>query len=135
MKAISLWQPWATLMVCGLKKNETRPWATSYRGPLLIHATKRMEPPTILMRQLLKPFGYQSWGDFPRGALVCQLNLVDCIPTDDYIPTHPEYQFGNYSPGRFVWITDSLQTFKPIPFKGSQRFFNVPDRLLKVIEN
>ena len=133
MKAISLWQPWATLMACGLKKNETRHWATSYRGLLLIHATKRMEPPTILMRQLLKPFSYQSWGDFPRGALVCQLNLVDCLPTDDYIPTHPEYQFGDYTPNRFVWITDNLQAFKPIPYKGSQGFFNVPDHIIKQV--
>jgi len=132
MKAISLWQPWATLMACGLKKNETRHWATSYRGPLLIHATKRMEPPTILMRQLLKPFSYQSWGEFPRGALVCQVTIIDCVPTASYIAAYPEFQFGDYAPNRFVWITDNLQAFDPIPYKGSQGIFNVPDELIKI---
>ena len=131
MKAISLWQPWATLMVCGLKKNETRHWATSYWGPLLIHATKHMEPPTILMRQLLEPFGYKSWSAFPRGALVCKVNLIDCLPTNDYTATHPECQFGDYTPNRFIWITDNLQAFDPIPYKGSQGFFNVPDEIIK----
>ncbi len=131
MKAISLWQPWATLMATGLKKNETRHWATSYRGPLLIHATKRMEPPTILMRELLKPHGYQSWGDFPRGALVCKVNLIDCVPTEDYIAEDPEYQFGNYGYARFVWITDEVEYFKPIPYRGSQGFFNVPNNIIK----
>lgn len=41
MKAISLWQPWATLIATGAKQIETRSWATSYRGPIAIHAAKR----------------------------------------------------------------------------------------------
>lgn len=41
MKAISLWQPWASLIVLGEKTIETRGWPTSYWGPLLIHAAKR----------------------------------------------------------------------------------------------
>ena len=131
MKAISLWQPWATLMAVGLKKNETRHWPTRYRGPLLIHATKRMESPTILMRELLKPHGYQSLSDFPRGAVVCKLDLIDCVSTDNYIAEHPEYQLGDYSSGRFVWITDNLVTLeKPVPFSGAQGFFNVPNETL-----
>lgn len=41
MKAITIWQPWASLIACGAKKYETRPWATSYRGPIAIHAAAR----------------------------------------------------------------------------------------------
>lgn len=40
MKAITLTQPWATLVAIGVKKIETRSWATAYRGPLAIHAAK-----------------------------------------------------------------------------------------------
>ncbi len=40
MKALSLLQPWATLVVIGVKQIETRSWSTAYRGPLLIHASK-----------------------------------------------------------------------------------------------
>jgi len=42
IKAISLWQPWASAMALGFKKNETRHWATKYRGPLLIHAAQKI---------------------------------------------------------------------------------------------
>ena len=40
MKALSLTQPWASLVVIGAKCYETRSWATNYRGPLAIHASK-----------------------------------------------------------------------------------------------
>lgn len=39
MKALSLWQPFASLVALGAKPIETRGWATSFRGPLAIHAT------------------------------------------------------------------------------------------------
>lgn len=38
MKALTIWQPWASLLVSGQKKYETRSWATAYRGPIAIHA-------------------------------------------------------------------------------------------------
>jgi len=41
MKAITIWQPWASLIACGAKKFETRSWATKYRGPIAIHAAKK----------------------------------------------------------------------------------------------
>lgn len=44
MKALTLTQPWATLVAIGAKKIETRGWSTSYRGPLAIHAAKRIPP-------------------------------------------------------------------------------------------
>lgn len=40
MRAISLWQPWASAIALGSKRIETRSWSTSYRGPLAIHAAK-----------------------------------------------------------------------------------------------
>ena len=41
MKALTIWQPWASLLVSGQKKYETRSWATAYRGPIAIHAAMR----------------------------------------------------------------------------------------------
>src|SRR5690348_17556570 len=40
MKALTLTQPWASLVAIGAKRIETRSWSTSYRGPLAIHAAK-----------------------------------------------------------------------------------------------
>ena len=41
MRAISLWQPWASVVALGSKRIETRHWSTGHRGPLAIHAAKR----------------------------------------------------------------------------------------------
>lgn len=44
MKVISIMQPWATLIVLGHKKIETRSWNTKYRGEILIHASAGKKP-------------------------------------------------------------------------------------------
>jgi hypothetical protein len=101
MKVISLLQPWATLVVIGAKKIETRSWNTKYRGELLIHASKNyekgrsiaMEPP---FRQYMpsigkKPKGYNEgagfydWNALPFGAIIGKVNLVDTCKTTDII--------------------------------------------------
>ena len=38
MKALTIMQPWASLIACGAKTIETRSWPTKYRGPIAIHA-------------------------------------------------------------------------------------------------
>ena len=80
MKYISLWQPWATLMVVGAKHNETRSWKTNYRGTLGIHAAKYfpgsnrelcLEEP---FRTALEVAGYRAM-DLPLGALIGTVEL------------------------------------------------------------
>jgi len=60
MKAITLWQPWASLLACGAKKYETRSWATSYRGPIAIHAAA-----TLFQRVMKKVFPLHNWSYAP----------------------------------------------------------------------
>jgi len=90
MKAITIWQPWASLLACGAKQFETRSWATSYRGPIAIHAAQRQ--PCTVMRELpiktqqeifdalYKYFGIHS-GALSRlktGAIIATAELVGC---------------------------------------------------------
>jgi hypothetical protein len=49
IKAVSLWEPWASLMRTGAKTIETRSWFTSYRGPLLICAAKKKDPASLAL--------------------------------------------------------------------------------------
>lgn len=42
MKGITLWQPWASAIACGVKTHETRSWKTRFRGPIAIHAAKHV---------------------------------------------------------------------------------------------
>ncbi len=83
------------------------------------------------MRELLKPWAYTRLNDFERGALLCKVNLVDCVPSDNYAPEYPESEFGDYSPGRFVWITEMIERLRfPVFYRGHQGFFNVPDEII-----
>lgn len=66
MKALTLWQPWASLVALGIKTIETRSWSTQYRGPLAIHAAKRK--PDVDMGED-GPFG-ELWDDISEECLV-----------------------------------------------------------------
>lgn len=134
MKAISLWQPWATAIPLGIKRLETRGWSTRYRGPLAIHAAKHWDKDQDLfarsMRQLTEP---QLPDEFPFGAVVGVAWLVDVIPSERArkIVNLIEAAFGDYAPGRFAWVLEDAQPLtRPLPWKGKQGFFNVPVELL-----
>jgi activating signal cointegrator 1 len=99
MKALTLTQPWASLVALGKKRIETRSWETLYRGPLLIHAGKGLGPVggmhglVELVRQdvfwdaliPLRPSVFNAEGlakrALPFGAIVAVCDLVDCVLT------------------------------------------------------
>lgn len=138
MKAISLWQPWASLWLTIRKVHETRHWATKYRGPLVVHAAK-VRPDVGHMDMLLTElccieFGY-GWRDsLPRGALLGVVELIDCRSTHVRRPVdHEDYLCGNWARGRYAWQRGPFRLFpEPIPYRGTQRFFTVPDELVMV---
>ena len=90
MKAITIWQPWASLWAYGAKQFETRSWATSYRGPIAIHAAQRQ--PRAVMRELpvktqqgifdalYKYLDIQSGAlaGLKTGAIIATAELVGC---------------------------------------------------------
>lgn len=132
MKALSLWQPWATLIAIGAKQYETRSWATKYRGALLIHAAKSNEGleflPYPYFRSALADQHWHTINDIPRGVALCVVNLVDVLPTSGAFVRHlsePEKAFGNFGPGRFAWKLEVMQVFdKPISMRGKQGLFD-----------
>lgn len=162
MRAISLWQPYATAIAIGSKHIETRHWYTAYRGPLAIHAAKRLNKSELIHIAscwnwcgALAPSGLSMggkkslWELLPFGAIIATCRLVDCRPTDAFTqaeldtPRTPadrrpgqlhdwcERQMGNFELGRFGWVLEDVKpTRRPVPFKGAQGFFNVPDELI-----
>ncbi|OPZ65919.1 MAG: ASCH domain protein [Firmicutes bacterium ADurb.Bin506] len=132
MKAITLWQPWATLIACGAKHYETRSWPTSYRGPIAIHAATKPAPKTFstiipyetskAMFEHLMPLGIYFPADLPHGAIVATAELVNCVPTGRKPgPGFQERQFGDWTPGRYAWELANVKMLpKPIPAKGAQ---------------
>lgn len=139
---LSLWQPWATLVEIEAKINETRSWATSYRGPLAIHAAKMWtvgEQGSICFQEpfqstLRKHLGGIAKPRFPFGAILCIVDLWGCEEIDATNAPHgDELAFGDYTPGRFMWITRPsrlLRLPKPVPYKARQRLFRIPTNIL-----
>src|SRR5437764_10588997 len=83
-KAISLWQPWASLWCSKRKVHETRHWRCSHRGWLLVHAAKRFETVELddQLRLILDDEFGDKWAeDLPTGALIGMVNVVNCLPT------------------------------------------------------
>lgn len=155
MKYISLWNPWARAMVppYSLKKIETRGWSTNYRGPCAIHLAKhqsfRAENATLLdiaqdleIDVLTRPPQHEEGSvaarlqglfdgvtiDY-RGAFIGVGDLVDVRPTSEWRQTiEPlEYNFGDYSDGRFGFLFVNVRCFAPIAFKARQgKLIDVP---------
>lgn len=139
-KALTLWQPWATLVAIGAKKIETRSWSTTYRGTLVIHAgTHKAELHTMFgttFYEVLYKAGYKDLEDLPLGVGLCVVRLADCVHTEMFNPDAMgphERVFGNYAPGRYAWVLDSLQAFeKPIRCKGQHGLWEWPYELPEV---
>ena len=127
MKVLSLLQPWATLVVKGAKKIETRTWTTSHRGELAIHASlgKKAADPA---KQ--KPFCkyIENFSELPFGAIIGKVRLVDVIRIDPFqnldgllkMIDRDEKAFDDFTEGRYAWILEEPVAFQDvIPVKGS----------------
>ena len=125
MKALTLWQPWATLIAIGDKPYETRSWPTRYRGPLAIHAAKTGEgikrcDGDRAIEQPLSQAGY-SLDTLPVGVIVCTAHLTEVLTSDEAVRRNLADPFGDYSPGRFAWhLIDIRRLQPPIPATGHQ---------------
>jgi hypothetical protein len=136
MKAISLWQPWASLWCSDAKVHETRHWATSHRGWLIVHAAKRkIDDPSNRLDNICDSLWGHHWGlELPRGALVGMVNLVGCEPTENMPIGHQstdDYECGDFARGRYAWRRAAFRVFaEPIQYRGQQGMFEVPDNVL-----
>lgn len=131
MKALTLWQPWATLVAIGAKKIETRSWTTSHRGPLAIHAAAfSPEHATQLCHEepffsCLKEGGLDvglAITRLPAGVIVATCQLVEVVRITKSSASaleEPELSFGNYTPGRWAWVLGDVQALAtPVPTRG-----------------
>lgn len=145
VNAISLWQPWASLMLVvdeeRRKMFETRSYNTHVRGLVLIHATAAM-PKEALSLSRTEPFKslllkHDPYWSMKRGQVLGGINLTDCFQIRPFGETPAkllagrpfENSFGDFSPGRYAWEAKNAIAFKiPFPWKGHQKWFDVPAR-------
>lgn len=131
MKALSIRQPWAHWILHEGKDVENRMWSTTYRGPLLIHASKTWASRPVLWRR-------RKWdrvdsvrignrwiyapGLLARGAIVGMVRLVGCVQNSPSPWAEP---------GQYHWLLEEPLAFcEPIPYRGRQGVFDVDDLLV-----
>lgn len=136
MRAITIWQPWADLIIRGLKSYETRSWATGYCGPIAIHAAKFRKLPHEVYEDIAKaidirPEEYEeSWlGQLEKGLPANHFGAVlgwgymnPPYRTDGRTWwTKTEKALGDFSPGRLAYPICKVKAYPtPIPAKGQQ---------------
>lgn len=141
IKALTVWQPWASLIAHGVKVFETRSWATKWRGPLAIHAAGRWGRDIDMLVQR-PPYPALLAGlelraeTLPLGCVVCVVDLIDVIPARDVLVriSDGERRLGDFRPGRFAWELGNVRLLKePVYAKGTQGlwWWDVPDGLGK----
>ena len=127
MKTISLLQPWASLVVMGVKKIETRSWSTRHRGTLLIHASMG-KAGALLASEPPFPKYISNFSQLPFGAIIGQVSLTEVVRVEELaLPGNAinqlameERAFGDYTNGRYAWILeDPVQFHRPVPVRGT----------------
>lgn len=103
MKALSVKQPWASMIASGEKTIETRTWETSYRGRLLIVSSKR---PVI--------------DNLPTGMALCTCILANCrlfLPGDEKLACCHPYPWS--------WVLENIEKITPFHVKGQLGLYDV----------
>lgn len=123
MRALSIRQPWAWLVVNGYKDIENRTWVTRFRGRVYVHAGQLAMPPGSFPAQeeYIRQAGIGIPDDLPRGAIVGEVALVDCV----------SFAASPWFCGPYGWIVADPRRYEiPIPCRGRLGFFRVDETLI-----
>ncbi|XP_052528385.1 activating signal cointegrator 1 isoform X1 [Tympanuchus pallidicinctus] len=130
---LSMHQPWASLLVRGIKRVEGRTWYTSHRGRLWIAATaKRPSPQEIseletTYRMLLhKDVAFPN--DYPSGCLLGCVDVTDCLSQEQLNEQYPDLSQESGSP--FVFIcTNPQEMVVKFPIKGKPKIWKLDSKI------
>ena len=114
MKALSVKQPWASLIAAGVKTLEVRVWPTDHRGALLICSSRR---PVLS--------GHR------HGCALCVVRVSGCRAMEP--GDVPFACVDRFYPGQFVWELRGVELVEPFSVTGQLRLFDVEDRLVTVV--
>lgn len=152
MKAITIKQPWASLIVEGIKDIENRTWPTKYRGRVLIHASAKSVPglPCEILSsiQYAHVFSELKLNSLvgEKGAIIGSVEIVDCVmnhqsiwadKTDGIIDSNTNEFIAKRNPKpTYNWVLANPILFpESIPAKGTLSFWDYPNILAEPEEN
>lgn len=130
---LSMHQPWASLLVAGIKRVEGRSWYSAHRGRLWIAAAaKRPSPQEISeleasYRVLLhKDVHFPK--DYPTGCLLGCVEVADCLPLDQFKEQYPSLDQESASPFIFI-CTNPLELIIKFPIKGQHKIWRLDSKI------
>lgn len=108
MKALSIKEPWASLIVNGYKEYEFRSWKMSYRGKVLIHASKTIEKEE---KQKFDEYNLE----YSKGEIIGCATITDCILVDsnfDKILRNKNSKvYGNIHTNLYAWKLENIEKY------------------------
>lgn len=116
MPTISLKQPWAWLIVNGYKPVENRDWKTKLRGPVLIHASQKIDKEGYRWVAQNFPEIFEkipAFDSIAKGGIVGAANLVDCV----------EKHLSLWFFGKYGFVMEDAVPLPFQPLKGELGFF------------
>jgi hypothetical protein len=136
-RAISIRQPWAYLVASGTKTMEIRTWATNYTGPLLIHASQKLDKVALEAFEEIIPVV----GELAQGAYIATVYMTGCIllgknsfeaHTSEHLnwAFYPGVRNGLYG-HRY---RDARWLSQPVPRRGQLGIYHVVDELQAIHE-
>ncbi len=161
MRALTLHQPWAQLMVWGFKNVETRSWAAPRNligQRVAIHAGKWEPRPTDWNIEIQRIVLQRAGGShsMPMGAVVATARLVECMQVvsepdsvglvscrgfgelgdeAEYEVTIKTDTYGDFSVGRWLWVFQDVRHIEPVPINGRQGVWSLPAALAAELES
>lgn len=128
MKAISIRQPWAWLIINGGKDIENRTWATKLRRRVLVHAAKGLTRKEyeaaidFIVEQGIPPLPFElpAFEQLERGGIIGSVLIEGCVESDQ----------SRWFTGPYGFVLGEPEPMPFIPLKGRLGFFEVNESLL-----
>lgn len=127
-RALSLIQPWAWAILHAGKNVENRVWSSNIRGPFWIAASAttsyRYYDQARRIIEAISDVTVPPRRDLVYGSILGQATIYDCI--------RPNENRGNpwHFSGQYGYLLRDVRTVTPVPCKGHQRWWNVPESVL-----
>ncbi|XP_043245105.1 activating signal cointegrator 1-like isoform X4 [Amphibalanus amphitrite] len=130
---LSMHQPWASLLVAGIKIHEGRTWYTPYRGRLWIAAAAKVPTPQEI-KQVEDTYRVMAGRElsfpefYPSGCLLGRVNVLNCLPQEVYREQFPEGE----SDSPYVLIcSEPEQLVVKFPMKGQHKIYKMDANIHK----
>lgn len=125
MIALSIRQPWASLILKAGKDIENRSWPTNVRGRILIHAAKgctrdELEDALEFAEEACGTRYSVDLKTIARGGIIGSVEIVDCVSKSD----------SPWFVGPYGFVLRDPRPLPFIPFNGRLGFFDVPESLM-----